>query len=92
MFTPQTEEKHLELITDIDKHTPDEIEGDEERIMQILQNLLSNAIRYTDHGHVVIKICMAGRAVLQISVIDSGTGIISTLLTISLSCLKMMPV
>ena len=52
--------------------------GDEARINQILTNLLSNAIRFTERGHVLLEVrrkVARGRAWLILSVADTGAGI-----------------
>ena len=73
MFALQLEEKKLNIRIEIDEHVPAELEGDEERIMQILQNLMSNAIRFTETGEIIIKFTQDGGS-LQISVQDTGIG------------------
>jgi signal transduction histidine kinase/CheY-like chemotaxis protein len=49
------EEKSLFFAVNIDGGLPNELEGDELRIRQILLNLLSNAIKYTMEGHVIFS-------------------------------------
>lgn len=78
MMKMRMEDKNLEIRVDIQKDIPDILVGDEIRIRQILFNLLSNAIRYTDKGYVVVKV--TGRIEdnfvnLDVSVLDSGIGI-----------------
>jgi len=55
------------------------IGGDRERVRQVLINLISNAIRFTSHGEVIVKAAVrkvqAGEARLSVSVMDSGSGI-----------------
>jgi PAS domain S-box-containing protein len=71
-------EKGLELICDIDPLFPEMVIGDATRIRQILVNLLANAIKFTDHGEVVLR----ARAVeenrhvkLVFEIADTGIGI-----------------
>ena len=56
MFKAHTSEKNLELITHIQNDVPFQVKGDPTRIRQVLANLISNAIKFTDHGEVVIEI------------------------------------
>lgn len=70
--------KPLLFITDIDSHIPARLVGDETRIKQILINMLSNAIKYTNEGFIALRISSVvkrGQATLQFSVKDSGVGI-----------------
>jgi PAS domain S-box-containing protein len=50
------ESKPLEFRLDLDKNTPFELYGDELRIKQILNNLLSNAFKYTDKGEIKLTV------------------------------------
>jgi signal transduction histidine kinase/CheY-like chemotaxis protein/HPt (histidine-containing phosphotransfer) domain-containing protein len=79
-------EKPVRFITNIDGHIPNNLTGDEIRFRQILLNLLSNAAKYTDKGHISLSMTMQKRAVrkadslkeqvwLEITVTDSGKGI-----------------
>lgn len=71
--------KGLELVCDIDPHIPTELIGDPLRLQQILVNLISNAIKFSDHGAIGIKMQLIARegAELEIqgSVSDNGIGI-----------------
>jgi two-component system, OmpR family, sensor histidine kinase BaeS len=59
----------------VDAPGPVRVRADPDRLRQVLGNLLSNAIRYTDHGgHVLLKVrAEAGEAVLTVQ--DTGVGI-----------------
>ena len=72
-------EKGLEILVDVDPHVPDLLEGDPNRLRQILVNLVGNAIKFTSQGEVVLAVrresFTGGEAVLRFSVKDTGVGI-----------------
>lgn len=71
--------KGLQLYSCIDPQLPDCLMGDPMRIRQILNNLVSNAIKFTDFGRVVIRARVVSRDAnnvdLEWQVTDSGVGI-----------------
>ncbi|MCL2705277.1 MAG: bacteriohemerythrin [Spirochaetaceae bacterium] len=76
----RAEEKHLNLIVDINENVPDYIEGDEMRLSQVITNLLTNAIKFTpEKGTIVLSVKKieetSDNVVLRIEVADSGIGI-----------------
>ena len=76
---PLAEEKHLDFSYEVDLDVPTKLSGDPVRLAQIMSNLISNAIKFTDSGFVSVKIsCLsieAGAVNLQCLVADSGKGI-----------------
>ena len=69
-------QKQLELGYLLAAEVPERIQGDPRRLRQVLINLLGNAIKFTDHGQVVVRIAPTpGSRSLTISVTDSGIGI-----------------
>jgi len=75
-------QKGLELICDIDRSLPAILVGDALRIRQVLVNLISNAIKFTQRGEVVVTVSTKRRSAgtqsildLQFTVRDTGIGI-----------------
>src|SRR5690606_9450554 len=78
---PLAEEKGLQLQLGVAPGTPEVIRGDRGRLQQVLRNLLSNALKFTDQGEVRLQVSAlpasdedAGEQ-LEISVCDTGIGI-----------------
>jgi signal transduction histidine kinase/HAMP domain-containing protein/CheY-like chemotaxis protein len=84
-FEPLTAEKGLEFAVEIETETPLELHTDRQRLRQVLGNLLANAVKFTEHGHVTLRVSRDPRApriadagdVLAFSVADTGIGIAS---------------
>jgi signal transduction histidine kinase/ActR/RegA family two-component response regulator len=79
IFEVKAKEKGLELILDIKADVPRMIRGDDQRLRQILNNLISNAIKFTAKGQVVIHVQVQeqpqDKMNISISVQDTGIGI-----------------
>ena len=80
-FQPLTAEKGLEFAVEAAPETPTELCTDRQRLRQVLGNLLANAVKFTQHGHVMLSVGQASRRtpdggdVLAFSVADTGIGI-----------------
>jgi signal transduction histidine kinase/CheY-like chemotaxis protein len=76
MIYPMAEEKGLPINKTVAENVPKTIFSDRNRIKQVLINLLSNSIKFTENGAITIscKLCETGETV-EFSVIDSGIGI-----------------
>jgi len=68
-------ERGLSVILSYDAALPRSIKGDPVRIRQVVLNLASNAVKFTERGAVRIEVARLGGDQLKISVIDSGIGI-----------------
>jgi len=79
MIMPKAKEKELKLILDINKDIPNILYGDEVRIRQVVTNLLTNAVKYTDYGSVLLSTTFEKKGYkeieLKFSVKDTGRGI-----------------
>ena len=79
LMAPKALEKHLDIIYFIDPDVHQYIFGDGFRLRQIIVNLVSNAIKFTEKGDILIYVSLAsqveGNVVLEFSVKDTGIGI-----------------
>lgn len=71
--------KGLEFVTEIDESVPSKLYGDDVRISQIVMNLLTNAVKYTESGSVTLRMknngITDGSVKLRVEVSDTGIGI-----------------
>jgi len=76
LMSPKAGERGIELIADIDLRLPCRIIGDSARIEQILLNLVSNSLKFTDQGEVEVSVrADENREMLVCRVRDTGIGI-----------------
>jgi len=79
LVSSRVAEKDLELIVRVDPALPDMLVGDVGRIRQIVTNLMSNAVKFTNKGHVYVDVSggpVAGNMHrLHVKVEDTGVGI-----------------
>ncbi len=72
-------EKGLELFYAVHPDAPDGLMGDPGRLRQVLLNLLSNGVKFTDQGEVVVRVALEhedrGSCLLHVQVTDTGVGI-----------------
>lgn len=79
LFRPWAQRENLQFDYQPDEGLPHTVEGDHTRLQQILSNLVSNAIKFTEKGHVRLKVDIVSknqlRCLLRFTVEDSGMGI-----------------
>lgn len=79
LLAPDAHEKNLQLIAQVDPKIPAQLLGDSLRFKQVLSNLISNAIKFSDHGNIRVHVsCIAQQEthlMLKISVSDQGIGL-----------------
>jgi osomolarity two-component system, sensor histidine kinase NIK1 len=81
-LTTRANDRSLNLVYQVDQNVPDWVVGDSFRLRQIILNLVGNAIKFTEHGEVRVKIgeissnnCDTGEHMIKFSVCDTGIGI-----------------
>jgi PAS domain S-box-containing protein len=78
-LAPQAQAKGVELAVRVDDGIPALVGGDPARVQQILQNLVGNAVKFTDGGEVEVTAtvdhCADGLASVRLAVRDTGIGI-----------------
>lgn len=79
LFAPMAAAKGLEFVFDYDPLLPRRVVGDRLRLQQILANLINNAIKFTDSGHVVLQ-ASCERQSIRFAVQDTGPGMDSATL------------
>jgi PAS domain S-box-containing protein len=79
LLAPRAHAKGLELACEIRPDVPDGLLGDPGRLRQVLVNLVGNAIKFTEHGEIIVRVSCdrveKGEAALRFTVADTGIGI-----------------
>ncbi|MGC9526117.1 MAG: response regulator [Limnospira sp.] len=79
LLAVKAEDKQLELIVLIDRDVPRQLRGDGMRLQQVLINLVNNALKFTEFGHIVIRATRdsnsSQKTGIRFSVEDTGIGI-----------------
>ena len=79
LLQPRAREKGIDLMIDFDMFLPTRYVGDPGRLRQVLTNLIGNAVKFTEKGHVLVRVVglevQPGRQQLHVTVEDTGIGI-----------------
>jgi PAS domain S-box-containing protein len=79
LFETKIQEKNLKLITEYDAKIPEVLLGDQVRLNQIILNLVSNAVKFTNKGVITVSVNLLSqddeKATVKFSVSDTGIGI-----------------
>jgi len=79
MLAPRAEERGLDLVLHYPPRLPRHFIGDAGRIRQVLTNLMGNAVKFTEEGHVLVAVSSVGHDErterMRIAVEDTGAGI-----------------
>lgn len=74
-FKAETEKKKLGFDLEAAPDLKDQVYVDQDRIHEVVTNLISNAIKYTDEGSVVVKLNQSNQQKIRFEVVDTGEGI-----------------
>jgi signal transduction histidine kinase/CheY-like chemotaxis protein len=74
LVADQVESRQIDLVCLLGPGVPETFEGDPVRLRQILVNLLANAVKFTERGHVALRVSRDGQA-LRFEIADTGIGI-----------------
>ncbi len=79
LFEPKIQEKNLKLFKEYDHRIPDVLIGDPVRLHQIILNLVSNAVKFTNNGRITVCVKLINesdeKVTIEFSVGDTGIGI-----------------
>jgi PAS domain S-box-containing protein len=79
LLSEQAKDRGNALVYIIRKDVPLDLDGDENRLRQVLTNLIGNAIKFTENGEVVVRVSKEAEEkntlILRFSITDSGIGI-----------------
>lgn len=82
LFETKIQEKNLQLITKYDKNIPEVLLGDPARLHQIILNLVSNAVKFTNKGKITVSVSLLSEddrhVTIEFAVTDTGIGIEAT--------------
>ena len=79
LLQPRARARGIDLLIDFDMFLPTRFVGDPGRLRQVLTNLMGNAVKFTEKGHVLVRVvgleAEDGRQQLHVTVEDTGIGI-----------------
>jgi two-component system sensor histidine kinase BarA len=79
LWAPQAHAKQLELVALVYSDVPGHVVGDETRVTQILNNLIDNAIKFTERGEIILRVMLEDeqphKVTLGFAVSDTGVGL-----------------
>ncbi|MES1219554.1 MAG: ATP-binding protein, partial [Bacteroidota bacterium] len=79
LFETKIQEKNLELVKEYDRRIPEVLLGDPVRLHQIILNLVSNALKFTNNGKITVSVRLLNedeeKVTIEFSVADTGIGI-----------------
>ena len=82
LFADNAQAKHLELVSIIDTHLPEQAVGDPSRLTQVMTNLIGNALKFTSQGEIILRATLDTQFTdhfqVRIEVRDTGIGISPT--------------
>ncbi len=75
LLAPRAEARGVALLTRLDPQLPERVLADPGRLRQVLINLVSNAVKFTEQGEIRLEVRPEGGGGLRFEVVDTGCGI-----------------
>jgi Amt family ammonium transporter len=79
LYAARAAQRHVELACHLDPAVPRHVRGDVDRLRQVLNNLVGNAIKFTERGEVIVRAAhetaLSGHDLIRVEVNDTGPGI-----------------
>lgn len=75
LYAKSVQDKGVDISAHIEHDVSEYVKGDPTRLRQILNNLISNAVKFTHDGEIVVELIKSDNDLLKFSVIDTGIGI-----------------
>lgn len=79
LIAPKAQQKNVKIKIEMDKHVPVYVRADEQKLKQVMMNLASNAIKFTEAGAVTFNVAVVqqseNKITLRLAVKDTGIGI-----------------
>jgi signal transduction histidine kinase/CheY-like chemotaxis protein len=79
LLASRAQDKGIELVSRVEPAVPAILIGDPDRFRQVLNNLVGNAVKFTEHGEVFVEVTLVERSdtglIVRVSVTDTGIGI-----------------
>ncbi|XP_008677810.1 histidine kinase isoform X1 [Zea mays] len=72
LFSSKSREKCIELAVFVCDNVPKDVLGDPWRFRQILTNLVGNAVKFTERGHVFVRVCLADNSNMEAGQVLNG--------------------
>ncbi|MEM9466129.1 MAG: ATP-binding protein [Actinomycetota bacterium] len=72
---PTARDKGVALTVDVDDSVPLDVHGDPDRLLQVVSNIVGNAVKFTDEGTVTVRVDAPEPSRVRFTVRDSGPGI-----------------
>jgi PAS domain S-box-containing protein len=80
LFEPKIQEKNLKLVKEYDTKIPEVLVGDPVRLNQIILNLVSNAVKFTNNGEIIVSVKLLNQDIdtvnIEFAITDTGIGIL----------------
>ena len=74
-FVPEAERKGLAYKLEIPTHIKDKVRVDPDRIQEVIGNLISNAVKYTENGFIKVRLTQPSKGSVRFEVEDTGLGV-----------------